>query len=61
MQNYQKPILYLYTLLTLTAYDFLNSNRNRFNVNIWYNATYTGDTGFDSIKLARIPRSVNLV
>ncbi|KAF7838432.1 ABC transporter A family member 7-like [Senna tora] len=45
----------------VAAYDFLNTNENRFNVNIWYNATYKNDSGFDSIALARIPRSVNLV
>ncbi|XP_073225221.1 ABC transporter A family member 8-like isoform X2 [Cicer arietinum] len=42
------------------GYDFLNSNENIFNVSIWYNSTYQNDTGFDSIALARIPRSVNL-
>ncbi|XP_061353117.1 ABC transporter A family member 7-like isoform X3 [Gastrolobium bilobum] len=43
------------------GYDFLNSNGNRYNVSIWYNSTYKNDTGFASIALARIPRSVNLV
>lgn len=45
----------------VAAYDFLNSNMNNFNVSIWYNATYKDDTGFSSIKLIRVPRSVNLV
>ncbi|MCI01111.1 ABC transporter A family member 7-like, partial [Trifolium medium] len=45
----------------VAGYDFLNSNENIFNVSIWYNATYKNDTGFDTIALARIPRSVNLV
>ncbi|KAF3974301.1 hypothetical protein CMV_002347 [Castanea mollissima] len=39
------------------AYDFLNSNKNNFNMSIWYNSTY-GQTG-DNV-LLRIPRSVNL-
>ncbi|XP_061346675.1 ABC transporter A family member 7-like [Gastrolobium bilobum] len=46
----------------VSAFDFLNSNENRFNVSIWYNSTYNmGDTGFRSIALLRIPRSVNLI
>ena len=40
-----------------TAYDFLNSNRNTFNVNIWYNATYKDAAD----KFLRTPRSLNLV
>ncbi|KAK4568290.1 hypothetical protein RGQ29_003890 [Quercus rubra] len=41
----------------IAAFDFLNSNKNNFNVSIWYNSTY-GQTG-DNV-LLRIPRSVNL-
>ncbi|KAM3751459.1 hypothetical protein ACB098_04G110800 [Castanea mollissima] len=41
----------------IAAYDFLNSNKNNFNMSIWYNSTY-GQTG-DNV-LLRIPRSVNL-
>ncbi|XP_062168907.1 ABC transporter A family member 7-like [Alnus glutinosa] len=44
----------------IAAYDFLNSNGNSFNVNIWYNSTYKNDTGQTAIALARVPRSVNL-
>ncbi|TXG50445.1 hypothetical protein EZV62_022969 [Acer yangbiense] len=42
------------------AYDFLNSNVNRFNVSIWYNSTYKNDTGNSPIGLVRVPRAVNL-
>ncbi|KAK4568293.1 hypothetical protein RGQ29_003892 [Quercus rubra] len=42
------------------AYDFLNSNENRFNVSIWYNSTYKNDSGQTPIALVRVPRSVNL-
>ncbi|KAA8542403.1 hypothetical protein F0562_023461 [Nyssa sinensis] len=44
----------------IAAYDFLNSNRNNFNVSIWYNSTYKNDTGNGPLALMRIPRSVNL-
>ncbi|XP_016465224.1 ABC transporter A family member 7-like isoform X2 [Nicotiana tabacum] len=44
----------------LTAYDFHNSNRNGFNVNIWYNSTYKKDKGNLPMALSRIPRTVNL-
>ncbi|KAL2646002.1 hypothetical protein AAZV13_05G025600 [Glycine max] len=44
-----------------TAFDFLNSNRNRYNVSIWYNSTYKQGTGFSSNVLLRIPRSINLL
>ncbi|CAL0319926.1 unnamed protein product [Lupinus luteus] len=43
------------------GYDFLNSNGNKFNVSIWYNATYKNSTGSRPIGLARIPRSINMV
>ncbi|KAL6973345.1 Phospholipid-transporting ATPase abca7, variant 2 [Sarracenia purpurea var. burkii] len=44
----------------VSAYDFLDSNFNNFNVNIWYNSTYKNDTGNGPLGLMRIPRSVNL-
>ncbi|XP_015070141.1 ABC transporter A family member 7-like [Solanum pennellii] len=44
----------------IAAYDFLNSDRNSFNVIIWYNSTYKNDTGSQPIALTRVPRSVNL-
>ncbi|KAK3226529.1 hypothetical protein Dsin_006391 [Dipteronia sinensis] len=42
------------------AYDFLNSDVNRFNVSIWYNSTYKNDTANSPIALVRVPRAVNL-
>ncbi|KAJ1438951.1 P-loop containing nucleoside triphosphate hydrolase [Sesbania bispinosa] len=45
----------------VAAYDFLNSNENRFNVSIWYNSTYRDDNGFGPVALVRIPLSVNLI
>ncbi|GFZ07754.1 ABC2 homolog 6 [Actinidia rufa] len=44
----------------VAAYDFLNSDFNHFNVNIWYNSTYKNDTGNGPLALMRVPRSVNL-
>lgn len=43
------------------AYDFLNSDLNKFNVSIWYNSTYKNGGGNSPIDLVRVPRSVNLV
>ena len=51
---------YLFNIV-LAAFDFLNSNKNTFNVSIWYNATYKEDGGLSPIKMARFPRSVNMV
>ncbi|KAK7265779.1 hypothetical protein RJT34_33402 [Clitoria ternatea] len=45
----------------VSAFDFLNSNENRYNVSIWYNSTYKRDNGFGPVSLLRIPRSVNLI
>ncbi|CAJ1944057.1 unnamed protein product [Sphenostylis stenocarpa] len=45
----------------VSAFDFLNSNRNRYNVSIWYNSTYNQGNGFGANALSRIPRSVNLI
>ncbi|CAK7322852.1 unnamed protein product [Dovyalis caffra] len=44
----------------LGAYDFLNSDANNFNVNVWYNATYK-DSADGQTYLVRLPRAVNLV
>lgn len=49
----------LYDLLLFAAYDFLNTNKNRFNVSIWYNATYK--YGGRSEQLVRVPPMVNVV
>ncbi|CAL9128172.1 unnamed protein product [Musa textilis] len=43
----------------IAAYDFLNSDENGFNINIWYNSTYNNDTGFVKVALVRVPRTVN--
>ncbi|KAK4843669.1 hypothetical protein QYF36_011306 [Acer negundo] len=42
------------------AYDFLNSDVNRFNISIWYNSTYKNDIGNSPIGLVRVPRALNL-
>ncbi|KAL5975476.1 hypothetical protein ACLOJK_019798 [Asimina triloba] len=44
----------------IEAYDLLNSNENIFNVSIWYNATYSNNTGTGPIALVRVPRSLNM-
>ncbi|XVF51955.1 hypothetical protein PTKIN_Ptkin04bG0225600 [Pterospermum kingtungense] len=45
----------------VSAYDFLNSDGNNFNVSIWYNSTYRKPLADDgSMSLLRIPRAVNL-
>ncbi|KAJ6411613.1 hypothetical protein OIU84_008238 [Salix udensis] len=44
----------------LGAYDFLNSNANNFNVNVWYNAT-NKDTVDGQYYLVRLPGAINLV
>ncbi|CAL9247258.1 unnamed protein product [Arabidopsis halleri] len=45
----------------VAAYDLLDTDRTNFNVNIWYNATYKGESGNKRYKLVRVPRLVNLV
>ncbi|KAK4719446.1 hypothetical protein R3W88_017784 [Solanum pinnatisectum] len=40
------------------AYDWLNTNENRFNVSVWYNGTYK--YGGQSEQLVRVPPMVNL-
>lgn len=52
------PFLFLFHC---SAYDFLNSDQNNFNVSIWYNSTYKNDSGNAPIALTRVPRSVNMV
>ncbi|KAK7388960.1 hypothetical protein VNO78_23791 [Psophocarpus tetragonolobus] len=44
----------------VSAFDFLNSNENRYNVSIWYNSSYQRDSGTRNV-LLRIPRSINLI
>lgn len=48
-------------MISIAAYDFLNSDENGFNLNIWYNSTYNNDTGFVEVALVRVPRTVNAV
>jgi len=47
--------------LVLSAYDLLNTDRNKFNVTIWYYTTYKGDLQDWRVKYVRVPRSVNMV
>lgn len=51
------PVCFLVPL----AYDLLNTDRNNFNVHIWYNSTYKDESGNRPAKLIRVARSVNLV
>ncbi|KAL9241235.1 hypothetical protein vseg_015366 [Gypsophila vaccaria] len=44
----------------VAAYDFLDSNTNKLNVNVWYNGTFKNDTGFSAPGIIRVQRSVNL-
>ncbi|CAN1300053.1 ABC transporter A family member 7 [Linum perenne] len=44
----------------IAAYDFMNSDRNNLNVNIWYNSTPKNDGGGNAFHLLRVPRIVNL-
>ncbi|KAF8094939.1 hypothetical protein N665_0348s0022 [Sinapis alba] len=37
-----------------------NTNRNRLNVNVWYNSTYKNNTVIRPMALIRVPRLVNL-
>ncbi|XP_062196627.1 ABC transporter A family member 7-like [Phragmites australis] len=41
------------------GYDFLNTNMNGLEMNIWYNSTYNNNTAYDQIALLRVPRLVN--
>ncbi|KAL1210259.1 ABC transporter A family member 4 [Cardamine amara subsp. amara] len=45
-----------------TAYDFLDTDRNNFNVAIWYNSTDKGEFKMQDrrVKMVRVPRLVNL-
>ncbi|KAJ4769649.1 Abc transporter a family member 7 [Rhynchospora pubera] len=43
----------------LTAYDFLDTSETGFNIDIWYNSTYSNNTGYVEIALQRVPRSLN--
>uniref|UniRef100_A0A1J3I5I7 ABC transporter A family member 7 n=1 Tax=Noccaea caerulescens TaxID=107243 RepID=A0A1J3I5I7_NOCCA len=43
------------------AYNLLNTDRNNFNVHIWYNSTYKKDLGNGPVTSVRVARSVNLV
>ncbi|KAG2329701.1 hypothetical protein Bca52824_000881 [Brassica carinata] len=43
------------------AYDLLDTDRNKFNVSIWYNSTSKTKLLDRRVKLVRVPRSVNLI
>uniref|UniRef100_K3YG46 ABC transporter domain-containing protein n=1 Tax=Setaria italica TaxID=4555 RepID=K3YG46_SETIT len=44
----------------VAGYDFLNTNRNGLEMNIWYNSTYNNNTAIVPIALLRVPRLVNM-
>ncbi|TVU06174.1 hypothetical protein EJB05_49373, partial [Eragrostis curvula] len=43
----------------VAGYDFLNTNQNGLEMNIWYNSTYNNNTAYVEIALLRVPRLVN--
>ncbi|CAL4998484.1 unnamed protein product [Urochloa decumbens] len=45
----------------VAGYDFLNTNKNGLEINIWYNSTYNNNTAYIPISLLRVPRLVNMV
>ncbi|WJX89982.1 Phospholipid-transporting ATPase abca7 [Trifolium repens] len=45
----------------VSAFDFLNSNGNEFNVTVWYKSIYKGVTNVGPTPLLRFPRSINLI
>ncbi|CAE6075406.1 unnamed protein product [Arabidopsis arenosa] len=45
----------------VAAYDLLDTDSTNFNVHIWYNETYKGESGNKRYKLVRVPRLVNMV
>ncbi|MCH94618.1 ABC transporter A family member 7-like, partial [Trifolium medium] len=52
--------LYLQEINTIvSAFDFLNSNGNGFNVTVWYKSIYKGVTNFGPTALLRFPRSIS--
>jgi len=62
--------LYFFTFATsdsfsgfILAYDLLDTDRNKFNVTIWYNSSYKGNFKVQDrrVKYVRVPRSVNMV
>ncbi|GJN03426.1 hypothetical protein PR202_ga20870 [Eleusine coracana subsp. coracana] len=44
----------------VAGYDFLTTNRNSLEMNIWYNSTYNNNTAYVSIASLRVPRLVNM-
>ncbi|XP_066327202.1 ABC transporter A family member 7-like isoform X2 [Miscanthus floridulus] len=43
----------------VAGFDFLNTNMNGLEMNIWYNSTYNNNTAYVPISLLRVPRLVN--
>jgi len=56
MHNVWKLIL-IFIYCYLTAFDFLNSNKDGFNISLWYKSAQKGDVEKSEIN----PRFVNLV
>ncbi|KAF3320351.1 ABC transporter A family member 7-like protein [Carex littledalei] len=43
----------------LTAYDFLDTDEKGYNLDIWYNSTYSNNSAYVEIAIQRVPRSLN--
>ncbi|XP_078149465.1 ABC transporter A family member 7-like [Carex rostrata] len=44
----------------LTAYDFLDTSDMGYNIDIWYNSTYSKNNGYNRIRFLRVPCSLNV-
>lgn len=58
--NYQFGVTVL--LLSVAAYDILETDDRNFHVNVWYNSTYQNTSVWDTTPgLLRVLRSINIV
>ncbi|XP_037433265.1 ABC transporter A family member 7-like [Triticum dicoccoides] len=44
----------------VAGYDFLNTNKNRLDIIIWFNSTYNTKIAYSRIALLRVPRLINM-
>jgi hypothetical protein len=61
-RHYSLSVRFLMCIIGFSpGYDFLNTNINGLEMNIWYNSTYNNNTAYVPIALLRVPRLVNMV
>jgi hypothetical protein len=55
------PTILISQAIIPVGYDFLDTNKRRFHIYVWYNSSFSRDNGHHSMTVLRVSRLVNMV